>query len=94
MKTPIPLFLIIFHSPALLFCQNRVVVPPPDGGYPGGNTAKGIRPVSKHQRAGLYNTAIGCILAPSITDGDLCTAVGAGPFANTAPENTAIGGRA
>jgi trimeric autotransporter adhesin len=94
MKTPIPLFLIIFSLTCFAFLsKSQAVVPPPDGGYPGGNTAEGhLALASLNTSAGLYNTAVGVYSLLSITDGDLCTALGAGTlFANTAPENTAIG---
>ena len=87
MKTPIPLTCFAFLS------KSQAVVPPPDGGYPGGNTAEGhLALASLNTSAGLYNTVVGVYSLLSITDGDLCTAVGAGTlFANTASENTAIG---
>ena len=95
MKTPIPLFLIIFSLTCFAFLsKSQAVVPPPDGGYPGGNTAEGhLALASLNTSAGLHNTAVGVYSLLSITDGDLCTALGAGTlFANTAPENTAIVG--
>jgi hypothetical protein len=71
----------------------QAVNPPPDGGYAGGNTAEGhLALASLNTSAGLYNTAVGVYSLLSITDGDFCTALGAGTlFANTAPENTATG---
>jgi hypothetical protein len=94
MKTPIPLFLIIFSLTCFAFSsKSQAVVPPPDGGYPGCNTAEGhLALASLNTSAGLYNTAVGVYSLLSITDGDLGTALGAGTlFANTAPENTVIG---
>ena len=92
MNTSQILFVSIFFQFA--FLQNsQAVVPAPDGAYPGGNTAEGQLSLgSLDTSAGLYNTAVGIYSLLSITDGDLCTALGAGTlFANTAPENTATG---
>jgi hypothetical protein len=94
MKTPIPLFLIIFSLTCFAFLsKSQAVVPPPDGDYPGGNTAEGhLALASLNTSAGLYNTAVGVYSLLSITNGAFCTGLGAGTlFANTAAENTAIG---
>jgi hypothetical protein len=67
------------------------VVPAPDGGYPGGNTAEG-QSALLNRTTGLYNTAVGIYSLLSLTDGNFCTGVGAGTLlANTANENTATG---
>jgi len=69
----------------------QAVVPPPDGGYPGGNTAEGHLSLGS-LTTGLYNTGVGIYSLLSITDGSLCTGVGAGAlFANTGDQNTATG---
>lgn len=69
----------------------RAVSPPPDGGYPGGNTAEGQLALGSLS-TGVYNTAVGIYSLLSITDGDFCTGVGAGTLlVNTASENTATG---
>jgi hypothetical protein len=94
MKTPVPTFLIIFSLASFAFLSNsHAVNPPPDGAYAGGNTAEGhLALASLNTSAGLYNTAVGVYSLLSITDGDFCTALGAGTlFANTADENTATG---
>ena len=94
MKTLVPTFLIIFSLTCFAFLsKSQAVVPPPDGGYPGGNTAEGyLALASLNTSAGLYNTAIGIYSLLSITDSSFCTGVGAGSlFANAANENTAIG---
>lgn len=94
MKTAIPLFLIVFSLTCFAFLsKSQAVVPPPDGGYAGGNTAEGhLALASLDTSAGLYNTAVGVYSLLSITNGALCTAVGAGTlFSNTANENTATG---
>src|SRR5947199_4171076 len=67
------------------------VSPPPDGGYPGGNTAEGTSALLS-RTTGLYNTAIGIYSVLSLTDGNFCTGVGAGTLlSNTADQNTATG---
>jgi trimeric autotransporter adhesin len=67
------------------------VVPAPDGGYPGGNTAEGQNALLS-LTTGQYNTGIGIFSALSLTDGNFCTGIGAGTLlANTADENTATG---
>jgi hypothetical protein len=94
MKTPVPTFLIIFSLAGFAFLSNsHAVNPPPDGAYAGGNTAEGhLALANLNTSAGLYNTAVGVYSLLSITDGDFCTALGAGTlFANTADENTATG---
>jgi Chaperone of endosialidase len=76
----------------LVFPQKtHAVSPPPDGGYPGGNTAEGQSALLS-RTTGIYNTAVGIYSLLSLTDGNFCTAVGAGTLlANTADENTATG---
>ena len=69
----------------------RAVVPAPDGGYPGGNTAEG-QTALLGLTTGSYNTAVGFFSLRSDTTGQLNTAIGAGTLlANTADENTATG---
>jgi uncharacterized coiled-coil protein SlyX len=69
----------------------QAVVPPPDGGYPGGNTAEGTSALLS-RTTGTYNTAIGIYSLLSLTDGSFCTGVGAGTLlSNTAGQNTATG---
>jgi uncharacterized coiled-coil protein SlyX len=67
------------------------VVPAPDGGYPGGNTAEGQNALLS-LTTGTYNTGIGIFSVLSLTDGNFCTGIGAGTLlANTADQNTATG---
>jgi Chaperone of endosialidase len=83
----------ILLAPAFLaICPKmQAVVPAPDGGYPGGNTAEGQNALLS-QTTGLYNTAVGIFSLLSLTGGNFCTGVGAGTLlANTADENTATG---
>jgi hypothetical protein len=78
-------------------CPNaQAVVPAPDGGYPGGNTAEGQNALlSLNVNAGTNNTAVGWFSLKSNVEGQFNTAVGAGTlFSNTAHGNTAIGGAA
>jgi Chaperone of endosialidase len=67
------------------------VSPPPDGGYPGGNTAEGQSALLSRTTGG-FNTAVGYLSLRSDTTGSFNTAVGAGTLlANTADSNTATG---
>jgi hypothetical protein len=75
----------------------QAVSPPPDGGYPGGNTAEGQNAllslvVPPALTAGIYNTGVGIYSLLSLTDGMFNTGVGAGTLlANIADHNTATG---
>ena len=70
------------------------VVPPPDGGYPGGNTAEGQNALSS-LTTGSFNTAVGFFSLRSNDIKSFNTAVGAGALvANTADGNTATGAAA
>ena len=86
-----PFFIILS-----LFCfgvlpNSRAVNPPPDGGYPGGNTAEGQSALLSLS-GGLYNTGVGIFSLLSLTDGNFNTGVGAGTLlANTGDQNTATG---
>ena len=69
----------------------QAVIPPPDGGYPGGNTAEGQTALFSLTTGG-FNTAIGWLSLRSNSTGSFNTAIGAGTlFANTADNNTATG---
>ena len=83
--------IILMLAGSALLPETRAVSPPPDGGYPGGNTAEGQNALLS-LTSGLYNTGIGIFSLLSLTDGSFCTGVGAGTLlANTADENTATG---
>jgi hypothetical protein len=71
----------------------HAVTPPPDGGYPGGNTAEGESALLSLTEDGTYNTAVGFLSLRSNTNGDFNTAIGAGALLNNAnaSENTATG---
>ena len=74
-----------------LLPQAQAVSPPPDGGYPGGNTAEGQAALLSRTTGG-YNTAVGLLSLRSLTTGSFNTAIGAGTLlANFADENTATG---
>jgi hypothetical protein len=82
--------LLVLASFALL-PKSQAVSPPPDGSYPGGNTAEGQSALLS-LTSGSSNTALGLFSLRSVTIGKLNTATGAGTlFANTADENTAMG---
>jgi hypothetical protein len=69
----------------------QAVVPAPDGGYPGGNTAEGQNALL-NLTSGGFNTAVGFLSLSSNTVGSFNTAVGAGTLlANTGDQNTATG---
>ena len=82
----IPLLTYLLASPT-----SQAVTPPPDGGYPGGNTAEGQNALLS-LTAGTYNTAVGWFSLQSNLTGNLNTAIGAGTLLeNTADNNTATG---
>jgi hypothetical protein len=92
-KQTTPVFLVAL----LLACfglshRAEAVNPPPDGGYPGGNTAEGQNALLSLS-TGTFNTAVGFLSLRGNTTGQLNTAVGAGAlFVNTiSQQNTAIG---
>ena len=67
------------------------VNPPPDGGYPGGNTAEGQKALQS-RTSGLYNNAVGIYSLLSLTTASFNTGDGAGTLVlNNASENTATG---
>jgi len=83
----IPLILVCFA----LSPQMQALSPPPDGGYPNGNTAEGDSALSG-LTGGFYNSAVGFLSLLSNADASFNTGVGAGVLLlNTASENTATG---
>jgi hypothetical protein len=69
----------------------QAVVPPPDGGYPGGNTAEGTNALLS-LTTGQYNTAVGLNSLSTTTTGNFNTAIGSAALRfNTANYNTAVG---
>ena len=87
--------LFAFACVALLPAPNAFgVVPAPDGGYPGFNTAEGQNALL-HLTTGTANTAVGWYSLFSNAEGSFNTATGAGTLLfNTADNNTAVGGAA
>src|SRR5262245_64298548 len=90
-----------FRSPYLLIALSlacvallpkvQAVVPPPDGGYPGFNTAEGQSALFS-LTTGVANTAVGWSSLSSDTTASFNTAVGAGALLfNNADSNTALG---
>jgi trimeric autotransporter adhesin len=108
MKTPKPFTNCIYSSckRSALLClslligcfellpQAQAVDPPPDGGYPGGNTAEGDNALLALTDGG-FNTAVGFYSLASVTTGQLNTAIGSGTLLfNTGNQNTATGAAA
>ena len=74
-----------------LLPTTQAVLPAPDGGYPGGNTAEGQAALLSLSGGG-FNTAVGFLSLRALVDGSFNTAIGAGALpANTADDNTATG---
>jgi len=100
---PTILLLLIGSSLACFALLPKVeaVVPPPDGGYPGFNTAEGQKALFG-LTTGVANTAVGWYSLFSNTDGSYNTGVGAGTLlfnvgdqtTGEGTQNTAIGAAA
>src|SRR6266516_1645725 len=83
----LPMALAFFVLPQ----RAQAVSPPPDGGFPAGNTAEGQNALFSLTTGG-FNTAVGFLSLRSDTTGAFNTATGAGTLlANTADQNTATG---
>src|SRR5437899_2054312 len=84
----IPLLFVCFG----LLPAARAVVPAPDGGYPGFNTAEGQSALNS-QTTGVQNTAIGGFSLFALTSGTFNTALGTNAlrFISTGGGNTATG---
>ena len=77
-----------------LLPEAKAVIPAPDGGYPGGNTAEGQNALLSLTTGG-FNTAVGYFSLFTNTAGSFNTAVGAGALdLNIASNNTATGAAA
>jgi Chaperone of endosialidase len=105
MKRSIPLkgaTALFFIALALLYFailpKAQAVIPPPDGGYPGFNTAEGQNALFS-RTTGVANTAVGWYSLFSSTDGSYNTGVGAGTLlfnvgdqtTGKGTQNTALG---
>jgi hypothetical protein len=81
-----------------LLLAAHAVTPPPDGGYPGGNTAEG-QSALLNLTTGTYNTAVGFFSLTTVARGNFNTALGAGtllanngdPTTGAGSQNTATG---
>ena len=85
MKTTVLSILMILSLTYVgLLPKAEAVSPPPDGGYPGGNTAEGQSALLS-LTSGNYNTAVGFLSLLSTTTNSFNTGVGAGTLlSNTA----------
>jgi hypothetical protein len=89
--TILPLFVAGVLACFALPQSTLAVVPAPDGGYPGFNTAEGQKALFS-LTTGVANTAVGWQSLRTLATGNFNTGVGAGTLAlNTADENTATG---
>ena len=90
-KTYVPFIAIGLLACLELSPEAQAVVPPPDGGYPGSNTAEGQNALLS-RTTGTFNTAVGWFSLESGTAGNYNTGLGAATLVlNTAGENTATG---
>ena len=92
MRTKTPSLPIIISLLCFGFlAETNAVNPPPDGGYPGLNTAEGTNAL-KNLGSGAGNVAVGWYSLFTNSSGSYNTGVGAGALAlNDGDENTAIG---
>jgi hypothetical protein len=89
--TPSLLITLAFLCFGLLPGAQAQLSPPPDGDYPGQNTAEGAAALFG-LTSGTYNTAVGWLSLSNVDTGNYNTAVGAGTlYANSADRNTATG---
>ena len=91
LKTATPLILLALVCFGLL-PKTQAVIPPPDGGYPGGNTAEGTNALF-NLTSGINNTAVGAGALHDNTTGGYNVAIGEAALANntTGSFNMAVG---
>ncbi len=90
-KATPPLLFVFLLACFAFFPIAEAVVPPPDGGYPGANTAEGQQALLSLS-GGTFNTALGWSSLKSNIAGNYNTGVGAGALVlNTSDQNTATG---
>jgi trimeric autotransporter adhesin len=83
--------ILAFFGLTIAGSNTQALIPPPDGGYPGGNTAEG-QAALLNLTTGGFNTAVGFLSLRSDITGSFNTAIGAGALlAETGNENTATG---
>jgi len=90
------ILIIVMLAASTILPEAYAVNPPPDGGYPGFNTAEGQSALlSLDTSTGSANTAVGTFSLQSSVDASFNTGVGAGTLSlNTGNENTAVGAAA
>jgi trimeric autotransporter adhesin len=100
LKTTAPPLLItvaLLYFGLLPTAKALLPAPPPDGGYPGGNTAEGINALHDVNTAvGINNTAVGLNALTNDTTGAYNVAVGSGALQSntTGQQNMAVGAEA
>ena len=92
MKTNTPSLILLSMLTGFAFLHPaRAVVPAPDGGYPGFNTAEGTNALN-NLTTGVANAAVGWHSLFSNTDGSFNTALGAGTLlSNVGDQSTGFG---
>ena len=86
-----PILVALVLVAFVLAQKTQAVNPPPDGGYPGGNTAEG-QGALLNLTSGTFNTAVGLLSLSGLKEGTFNTGLGAGTLlSNVADENTATG---
>jgi len=95
MKTNTPFLILVSLLTGFAFLQpSPAVVPPPDGGYPGFNTAEGQNALFSRS-TGAANTAVGWNSLFGDTTASFNTGVGTGTLlSNNGDSNTAVGAAA